>query len=131
VFVIAAIAGVGLSAAHAIPLAIVPDTLDWDELRTGTRQEAACYAMLTLAQKLLSAGAIALTGVLLSTSGYISAQIAGVAQPPSALQTIRLLTGLLPAAIFFAGIALSTIYPISREKHRRIVQALERKRARS
>ena len=33
VFVLAALAGVGVSAAHAIPLAILPDVIDWDELR--------------------------------------------------------------------------------------------------
>lgn len=125
VLVVAAVAGVGLSAAHAIPLAIVPDTLDWDELRRGTRQEAACYSVLTLTQKLISAGTIALTGWLLAASGYASG---ASAQPESALNAIRLLTGWLPAAILFCGILLSTRYPISRETHARIVRALERRR---
>ena len=33
VFLLAALAGIGVSAAHAIPLAILPDVIDWDELR--------------------------------------------------------------------------------------------------
>jgi GPH family glycoside/pentoside/hexuronide:cation symporter len=110
---------------------MVPDTLDWDELRRGTRQEAACYALLTLAQKIISAGTIALTGAILAASGYVSSQGTEVAQPEPAVNAIRLMTGLLPAAILLCGVALSTIYPISRERHARIVRALEQKRARS
>lgn len=123
-FAIAALAGVGLSAAHALPLAIMPDTLDWDELRHGTRQEAACYAVLTLAQKLISAVTITLTGVLLTNSGYVP----NAAQPASAINAIRFLTGWLPAVLFIAGALLASLYPITRERHARILRALEKKR---
>jgi len=129
-FAVAALAGIGLSAAHAIPLAIMPDTLDWDELRKGTRQEAACYAVLTLAQKLVSAGTITLTGAFLAANGYVdtASTVAGVAQPESALTAIRTLTGFLPALLFVLGIALSFTYPITRERHARIVAALDKRR---
>jgi GPH family glycoside/pentoside/hexuronide:cation symporter len=118
------LAGVGLSAAHALPLAIMPDTLDWDELRHGTRQEAACYAVLTLSQKVISAATITLTGVLLAGSGYVQ----NAAQPASAINAIRFLTGWLPAVLFLAGALLSTRYPLTRERHARILRALEKKR---
>jgi len=130
IFLLAVLAGVGLSAAHAIPLAILPDTIELDELRTASRQEAAYYSIVTLIQKLVGAVTIALTGTLLAASGYIQGATPGaiIAQPESALNTIRTLTGPLPAAFFIAGIVLVTFYPISRERHARIVQALERKR---
>ncbi len=127
-FVIAALAGVGLSAAHALPLAIMPDTLDWDELRQGTRQEAACYALLTLSQKLISAVTITLTGVLLAASSYVPNSGPDALQPLSAINAIRFLTGWLPAALFVAGALLSTVYPITRKRHARILLALEKKR---
>jgi GPH family glycoside/pentoside/hexuronide:cation symporter len=127
-FAIAALAGVGLSAAHALPLAIMPDTLDWDELRHGTRQEAACYAVLTLAQKLISAVTITLTGSLLAASSYVSNPGPDAWQPASAINAIRFLTGWLPAALFIAGALLAALYPITRERHARILRALEKKR---
>ena len=40
IVILAILAGIGLSAAHAIPLAMLPDTIEWDELRTANRQEA-------------------------------------------------------------------------------------------
>lgn len=130
VFILAALAGVGVSAAHAIPLAILPDTIEWDELRTAKRQEAAYYSVITLIQKMVSAGTIALTGSMLATTGYLEGSTQAAArQPESALAAIRLLTGPLPAVFFIAGIALVAIYPISRERHARIVRALEKRRA--
>jgi GPH family glycoside/pentoside/hexuronide:cation symporter len=125
VFMIAALAGAGLSAAHAIPLAIVPDTIEWDELRSSNRQEAAYYSVITLIQKLISAGTIALTGALLAATGY---EQGAAAQHAAALDAIRFLSGPLPAIFFVAGIILVASYPISREKHARILRALDRKR---
>ena len=124
-FIIAAFAGVGISAAHAIPLAIVPDTIEWDELRSSNRQEAAYYSVITLIQKIISAGTIALTGVLLAATGY---QQGAVIQPDAAIGAIRFLSGPLPAFFFMAGIVLVAFYPISREKHARILRALDKKR---
>ena len=126
VFVLAALAGVGVSAAHAIPLAILPDTIEWDELRSANRQEAAYYSVITLIQKMVGAGTIALTGTVLAAAGYVEA--AGASQPDSALGAIRVLTGPLPAVFFIAGIGLVSLYPISRERHARIVRAIEKKR---
>ena len=126
VFALAALAGVGVSAAHAIPLAILPDTIEWDELRTANRQEAAYYSVITLIQKMVSAGTIALTGSVLAAAGYV--QGAATAQPGSAIAAVRILTGPLPAVFFIAGIVLVTFYPISRERHARIRRAIEKKR---
>jgi GPH family glycoside/pentoside/hexuronide:cation symporter len=104
--------------------------MDWDELRHGTRQEAACYAVLTLSQKLISAATITLTGVLLAASNYVPNPGPDALQPLSAIGAVRLLTGWLPALLFLAGALLASLYPITRERHARILRALEKKRAR-
>lgn len=128
VFVLAALAGVGVSAAHAIPLAILPDVVEWDELRSGKRNEAAYYSVIALIQKLVGAVTIAVTGSALAATGYVMSGTQGAAQPAAALAAIRFLTGPLPAVFFFLGIALVTTYPISRERHARIVRDLEIRR---
>jgi GPH family glycoside/pentoside/hexuronide:cation symporter len=127
--VLAIMAGIGLSAAHAIPLAMLPDTIEWDELRTSNRQEAAYYSVVTLTQKLIGAATIALTGALLTATGYVQTTDSSAAQPESAINAIRLLVGLLPAAIFVAGIVLCHFYPLTRERHARLLRAIEKKRA--
>jgi GPH family glycoside/pentoside/hexuronide:cation symporter len=128
VFILAALAGIGLSAAHVIPLAILPDCMDWDELRRNERNEGAYYSVVTLIQKMVGALTIALTGTLLTLSGYVAAVDGPASQPTSALSAIRWLTGPLPAVIFVLGIVLVSFYPITRQRHARILAALERKR---
>jgi GPH family glycoside/pentoside/hexuronide:cation symporter len=129
IVVLSILAGIGLSAAHAIPLAMLPDTIEWDELRTSNRQEAAYYSVVTLIQKLVGAVTIALTGVLLNATGYDRTAAAVVTQPPAAINAIRFLTGLLPALFFVGGIVLSFFYPLTRERHARMLKAIEKKRA--
>ena len=130
VFLLAALAGIGVSAAHAIPLAILPDVIDWDELRRAQRQEAAYYSVITLIQKLVGAVTITLTGTLLSASGYVAnANLVDGLQPATALGTIRFLAGPLPAVFFVAGIILVSFYPITRARHARILSLLVKRRA--
>lgn len=130
VFFLAALAGVGVSAAHAIPLAILPDVIDWDELRRAQRQEAAYYSVITLIQKLVGALTITLTGTLLAASGYVAnANLVDATQPAGALHTIRFLAGPLPAVFFVAGIILVSFYPITRARHARILSLLAKRRA--
>ncbi|MBK9094660.1 MAG: MFS transporter [Anaerolineae bacterium] len=130
VFLLAALAGIGVSAAHAIPLAILPDVIDWDELRRAQRQEAAYYSVITLIQKLVGAVTITLTGTLLSASGYVAnANLVDGLQPATALGTIRFLAGPLPAVFFVAGIILVSFYPITRARHARILSLLAKRRA--
>jgi GPH family glycoside/pentoside/hexuronide:cation symporter len=129
IVILSILAGIGLSAAHAIPLAMLPDTIEWDELRTSNRQEAAYYSVVTLTQKIIGAVTIALTGWLLATTGYVQTTDGSVTQPESAINALRLLVGLLPAAIFTAGIVLSFFYPLTRERHTRMLRAIEKKRA--
>jgi GPH family glycoside/pentoside/hexuronide:cation symporter len=127
--ILAILAGIGLSAAHAIPLAMLPDTIEWDELRTSNRQEAAYYSVVTLIQKLIGAVTIALTGSILAATGYVQTTDGSITQPESAIDAIRLLSGLLPAAFFAAGIVLCAFYPLTRERHARLLKAIEKKRA--
>ncbi len=131
IVILAILAGIGLSAAHAIPLAMLPDTIEWDELRTSNRQEAAYYSVVTLIQKLVGAVTIALTGAILAATGYVEQTTnVNVAQPPEAIDAIRFLSG--PAAgrcSSSAGIVLCAFYPLTRERHARLLKAIEKKRA--
>ena len=58
----------------------------------------------------------------MATAGY---QQGAANQPAAAIDV----SGPLPALFFVAGNVLVAFYPISREKHARILRALEKKRA--
>jgi GPH family glycoside/pentoside/hexuronide:cation symporter len=128
VALLAGLAGVGVSTAHIIPHSIVPDAIEWEELRTGRRQEGMFYSMVSLMNKVASSVAVPWAALVLALSGFNEAL--GRAQPASALSAIRLLVGLAPAVLMIAGIVLAAYYPLTRERHARICRLLERRRVR-
>lgn len=128
---VAALAGIGVSAAYILPDSILPDVIEWDELRTRRRQEGIYYGIRTLIRKLTGALVIFLTLQLLGWSGYRSPPENAVqfSQPDSALFMIRLMASLIGAMILFGTIILAWSYPLSREKYVRIEKLLGRRRA--
>lgn len=127
---IGALAGVGVSAAYILPDSILPDVIEWDELRTRRRQEGIYYGVRTLIRKLTGALVIFLTLQILGWSGYQAPPEGTIqsSQPASALLAIRLMVSLLGAAILAGTILLAWSYPLSREKYERIQKLLKRRR---
>jgi GPH family glycoside/pentoside/hexuronide:cation symporter len=129
---IAALAGVGVSAAYTLPDSIFSDVIEWDELRTGRRQEGIFFGIRTLIRKLTGALVIFITLQLLGWSGYVSPPegVIQFQQSESALRMIRLLVSPFGAAILSGTIILAWLFPLSREQYARIQKLLEQKRGR-
>ncbi|NWG05893.1 MAG: MFS transporter [Chloroflexi bacterium] len=130
--VIAALAGIGVSAAYTLPDAIFADVIEWDELRTGRRREGIFYGIRTLIRKLTGALVIFITLQLLGWSGYVSPPdgVVRFAQSDSALQMIRLLVSPFGAVLLSGTIILAWLFPLSREQYTRIQKLLEQRRGR-
>lgn len=114
VLALATLAGVGVSAVHVLPWAMIPDAVEVDELQTGARHEGMFYALVTLFRKMASSIAIPLALLMLDRSGFVSN---AARQPESALWAIRMLMGPLPSVFLLGGIAFAYFYPLSRELH--------------
>ena len=129
---LAALAGIGVSAAYTLPDSIFADVIEWDELRTRRRQEGIFYGIRTLVRKLTGALVIFVTLQLLGWSGYVSppAGASQFAQTDSALQMIRLLVSPFGASMLCGTIVLAWLFPLSREKYTRIQKLLAQRRAR-
>jgi GPH family glycoside/pentoside/hexuronide:cation symporter len=125
VYTITALAGIGVAAAHVIPQAILPDAIEWDELRTGQRHEGVFYSLVMLAQKVASSIAVPLAGLALEVSHY---DPDAAVQPMSALLAIRALTGVVPTILVSIGILFAWRYPLSREGHADIRRQLAEQR---
>src|SRR5512138_3519698 len=130
--IIAALAGIGVSAAYTLPDALFADVIEWDELRTRRRQEGIFYGIRTLVRKLTGALVIFVTLQLLGWSGYVSPPDGALqfTQTASALHMIRLLVSPFGAAMLCGTIVLAWLFPLSREKYARIQRLLEQRRAR-
>jgi len=124
--VIAALAGIGVSAAYILPDSILPDVIEWDELRTGRRQEGVYYGIRTLIRKLTGAIIIFVTLQILGWSGYQSPpeNVTVFRQPDSALFMIRLMDSFIGAAILLGTILLAWSYPLTREKYQKVQRLL-------
>ncbi len=121
-------AGVGVSAAHVLPWAILPDAIEWDEYQTGKRHEGMFYSLVTLMGKIASSIAIPLTAVMLDVTGYIPNALQ---QPGSALLGIRLMMGPIPAILLTISILFAFKYPLERAQFSNIVKELEERRENS
>ena len=130
--ILAALAGIGVSAAYTLPDSIFADVIEWDELRTRRRQEGIFYDIRALVRKLTGALVIFVTLQLLGWSGYVSppAGTSQFAQTDSALQMIRLLVSPFGASMLCGTIVLAWLFPLSREKYTRIQKLLAQRRAR-
>lgn len=130
--IIAALAGIGVSAAYTLPDSMFADVIEWDELRTRRRQEGIFYGIRTLIRKLTGALVIFTTLQLLGWAGYVSPPNGTLqfTQTDSALHMIRLLVSPFGAIILCGTILFAWLFPLSREKHARIQKLLEQRRER-
>lgn len=115
------LAGIGVSAMHVLPWAILPDAIEHGELQNGERQEGMFYSQITLAQKVASSIAVPLVLLVLQSSGYVANSST---QPPSAVAGIRFVSGPVPAITICLGILFTLLYPLGREKHHEITRQL-------
>jgi glycoside/pentoside/hexuronide:cation symporter, GPH family len=126
------LAGISVSTAHVLPDAIFPDVIEWDELRTGQRQEGMYYGAKNFVRKVTGAFATFIALQALGWFGYHAPPLGALqfAQSASALGAIRVLTGPVGSALLFGAILVIWRYPITRERHARMRALLARRQAR-
>jgi GPH family glycoside/pentoside/hexuronide:cation symporter len=125
IMVLCVLAGIGVSAMHVMPWAILPDAIEYGEWKTGERQEGMFYSLITLAQKVASSIAVPAALLVLQASGYVPNS---ATQPASAVAGIRLVAGPIPAFTLSLGILFTLLYPLGRENFKEITRELEARR---
>ena len=122
-YILAIMAGIGISVAYLVPWSMLPDVVDLDELNTGQRREGIFYGFVVQLQKFGVAGALFLVGKILDWSGLIPtvASETPPIQPNSVLWAIRLIIGPMPTLMLILGLVIAYFYPITRSKHEEIV----------
>jgi glycoside/pentoside/hexuronide:cation symporter, GPH family len=119
------IAGFGVGG-YVLPVAIVADVFDEDELESGRRREGAFFGVWTLAMKLGMAAGVALAGILLPSLGYVPGL---ERQAPETILALKLAWGPLAATFFLVAFLVVRKFPLTRERHREIQEALAVRRA--
>jgi GPH family glycoside/pentoside/hexuronide:cation symporter len=91
------------------------DVIEWDEERTGQRQEGAYGGITSMAIKIAVGVSLLLVGPVLSWVGY-KPGAAGIT--PQAAENLRMLFALGPASIYLLSALVFSRYPITRATHR-------------
>jgi glycoside/pentoside/hexuronide:cation symporter, GPH family len=98
------------------------DVIEWDEERTGQRQEGAYAGIISMAIKLATAAAMVMvSGPIMHWIGYVPGMSV---MAPAATQNLRLAFAIGPAVIYFISAAVFSRYPITRESHRAMRERL-------
>ena len=130
--VLAAMAGVGISASQVIPLSIIPDVIEVDEYKNGSRREGAFYGITMFLYKVASAIAINVATLLIGFWGYIesNADAVDIVQPDSAVNAIRILMGVGPGICFLISALFVKMLPLNKERFEEIKKLIvQRKHA--
>ncbi len=130
-YVIAALAGLGVAAAHVIPNAITPDVMEVDELMSGRRQEGAYTGIIVFIDKLARMIVLALLPIVLRWAHYVQPTDSDPfpAQPTSALLALRIFVSVVPAIVLSLSIVVAHFYPITRARYVEIQRQLLERRA--
>jgi GPH family glycoside/pentoside/hexuronide:cation symporter len=126
-YVLAVLAGFGVSTAYLVPWSMLPDVIELDELNTGQRREGIFYSFIVFVQKICLGIAVNVVLQRLGTAGYIKPtnEIPIPIQPDSVLEVIRFSIGPIPAIALICGLVLTYFYPLSREMHAQILLKLK------
>jgi GPH family glycoside/pentoside/hexuronide:cation symporter len=122
VFVVAALAGPGVAAAHVLPWSMLPDAVEADRVEARRDRTGSFYGAMTFVEQAATAVALWMLGMALEAGGYVEG---AATQGPSAVLAIRVLVGPVPAVILGAAALFAVLKPpLTRAAHARYVETL-------
>ena len=124
IYIVAMLIGFFHAAALTIPWAVIPDVVEYDELKSGKRREGLFYGGTTFAYKAATGMAILISSIMLEVFNYTPNTV----QSPNAILAIKFLIGPIPAVFLLAAAFLAGRYPLTYEKHKRILAELAQRK---
>ncbi|MCX8124434.1 MAG: MFS transporter [Spirochaetes bacterium] len=123
-------AGVSVSTVFFSPWAMIPDTVEYSQWKTGLRREGIIYGFFYFSQKLAAACAGFITGVGLTLCGYIQPKfinkiLTAQLQSVDTLAGIKILTTLIPLVLIICGIVFISLFPIDERMHKELLKKIE------
>lgn len=117
------LAGIGISTIYFSPIAMIPDTVEYSQWKTGLRREGILYSFFYFGQKLASALAGFFAGHGLGIIGFEPNKVQSI----QVLEGIRIITTFAPIVLIIAGIIFISFYPIDETLHRKIVREIQQR----
>ncbi|MCM3440493.1 MFS transporter [Metabacillus halosaccharovorans] len=125
IFLFGGIAAVGMGLSRPLLWAMVPDTVEYGEWKTGLRAEGLIYSAFIFTQKVGMAIGGALSGIILASTGYI----ANAAQTPEALHGILFSVTIVPVIASVIGIIAMIFHNLDSKKYESIVAEIQARKS--
>jgi sugar (glycoside-pentoside-hexuronide) transporter len=123
-YLVAALMGVASSGVFLLPDAILPDVIEWDQLRTGERHEGMYAGVTKFSWKVGTGACFFVVGHFLHIIGYD-----GKSEPTTeVLNGLRLFYAAFPGLLLTLAMIVFSFFPITAESFRKMVADLEKQR---
>jgi len=115
----------GTAFVNSLNWALVPDTVDYGEWKTGIRAEGSVYTGYTFSRKISAALAGFLPGIMLTQIGYVP----NVLQSTETLAGLRQLIFIWPCALaMVAALIMGFFYKLNEARFARIIEDIARRK---
>lgn len=127
IYVLCTLSGIGVAVGLLIPWSMLPDVVDLDELNTNKRREGELYSIFLLFHKIGLGIALAISSYSLGLAGYHSpSKEPNDNQPESVILLLQFMLSFIPAFILFLSLIAAYFYPLTKEKHQKILEKLKK-----
>ncbi|OAS89152.1 MULTISPECIES: glycoside-pentoside-hexuronide (GPH):cation symporter [Metabacillus] len=117
IFLFGGIFSIGMGLSRPLLWAMVPDTVEYGEWKTGLRAEGLIYSSFIFTQKVGMAVGGALSGIILASTGYV----ANATQTPEALHGILFSVTIVPVIASVIGMIAMAFHKLDSDKYASIV----------
>ncbi len=114
------VSSIGMASPQVIQTAMIADSIEYAELKTGKRSEGVIFSSQTFLAKLTAA----LVSVMIASSLALLGYVPNVPQSTQVLQGIHALTAFIPFFGCILGIIPLFFYPLTEKRHAEIVAQL-------
>jgi len=115
------LAGFGAIGIWVTQMSAAADVIEWDEERTGRRQEGAYGGIMSMSAKMGVAVTMLAVGPAMAAVGYVPHE---AAMAPAAAHNLKVLFSIPAASIYIASAIVFSFYPITRDSHRQMRERL-------
>jgi glucuronide carrier protein len=118
--------GLGLGVINTLIFAFQADTVDYGEWKSGVRAEGSSYAILSFTRKAGQGVGGAAAAYTIGLGGYVSG---AASQTDSAVNSIRIAAGVVPAVVIIGATLVMLTYPLTEKAFRSLVAEMAQRRA--
>ena len=109
--------GMGMSCLGFVPMTLLPDLTDVDELIFGKRREGLCAGLATLGKKVSNGLSIFLTGIILAAFGLSSDAPENAVQTLSTMWGVKIVYAVIPIVFAILILVVAMTYKVKQTNH--------------